>query len=107
VRGLSGLAIIVATPDARRFRTALTLAAAHAALGKRTSILLDGEAVALASDPPRDLLETCLELGATITLCQSGLAAAGLDAAALDARFDYGGMVGLLAGLGDDRLVVV
>ncbi len=104
---MTGLAIIVATPDPERFRSALTLAAAHAALGEATRILLDGDAVRLAAAPRGELLETCFELGATITLCQSGLAAAGLDAAALDVRFDYGGMVGLLAGLGDDRLVMV
>ena len=107
MRNVTGLAIIVATPDAVRFQTALTLAAAHAALGKSTRLLLDGDAVRLAADPPGDLLESCLELGVTITLCQSGLAAAGLDAGALDARFNYGGMVGLLAELGDDRLVIV
>ena len=104
---MTGLAIIVATPDPLRFRTALTLAAAHAALGKRTRMLLDGDAVRLAVDPRDDILETCLELGATITLCQSGLAAAELDAGSLDARFDYGGMIRLLADLGDDRLIVV
>jgi predicted peroxiredoxin len=100
-----GLAVIVAGTDPARFRTALTLAAAQAALGGRVRLLLDGEAVRLAA--MRDeLLESCLELGVTVTLCQSGLAAAGLRAAALDPRFDYGGMVGLLACLGDDRLVI-
>jgi predicted peroxiredoxin len=106
VRDVTGLMIIVASPDPLRFRTALTLAAAHAALGTRTRILLDGDAVRLAESPD-ELFESCLELGATVTLCQSGLAAAGLDARGLDARFDYGGMVGLLADLGEDRLVIV
>ncbi|WP_116091702.1 peroxiredoxin [Sphingomonas crusticola] len=104
---MTGLAIIVATPDPVRFRTALTLAAAHAALGGRTRLLLDGEAVRLAATSGAELLDSCFDLGATVTLCQGGLAAAGLDATALDARFDYGGMVGLLADLGQDRLVVV
>jgi hypothetical protein len=103
---MTGLAIIVAGVDVARFRTALTLAAAHAALGGRTRLLLDGEAVRLAVLPQDELIESCFDLGATITLCQSGLAAAGLEAAALDPRFDYGGMVGLLADLGDDRLVI-
>lgn len=103
---MTGLAIIVAGADGARFRTALTLAAAHAALGGRTRLLLDGDAVRLGVPPGDALLESCFDLGVAITLCQSGLAAAGLDAASLDRRFGYGGMVGLLADLGDDRLVI-
>jgi predicted peroxiredoxin len=102
---LKGLGIVVAGTDPRRFRTALTLAAAQAALGGRVRILLDGESVALAATAD-DLLDSCFELGATITLCQTGMAEAGLDAAALDPRFDHGGMVGWLAELGEDRLVL-
>lgn len=100
-----GLSIIVAGTDTTRFRTALTLAAAQAALGGQVRILLDSGAVILASTP-NDLLESCFELGAEVTLCQSGLAEAGLAASALDPRFRYGGMVGWLADLGADRLVV-
>jgi len=102
---MKGLAIIVAGTDPARFRTALTLAATQAALGARTRLLLDGESVRLATTRD-ELLESCFELGVTITLCQSGLAAAGLDAVSLDPRFEYGGMVGLLADLGEDRLVL-
>ena len=102
---MNGLGIIVAGADQARFRTALTLAAAHAALGGRVRILLDGESVSLAAAPD-ELLDSCFELGATVTLCQSGLAEAGLYAAALDPRFDHGGMVGWLADLGEDRLVL-
>jgi len=40
-------------------------------------------------------------------LCQTGLAEAGMEAASLDQRFSYGGMVGWLADLGMDRLVIV
>ena len=101
-----GLGIIVAGIDPVRFRTALTLAAAQAALGARVRILLDSGAVILASEPA-PLLESCFELGVEVTLCQTGLAEAGLDASALDPRFCHGGMVGWLAALGDDRLVVV
>ena len=104
---MTGLAIIVAGADPARFRTALTLAAANAALERRTRLLLDGEAVKMAVSPEEMLLETCFELGVTITLCQGGLAAAHMDASRLDARFDYGGMVGLLADLGADRLIVI
>lgn len=102
---LTGLGIIVTGMDPARFRSALTLAAAQAALGGRVRILFDGESVSLAA-VPGELLDTCFELGATVTLCQTGLAEAGLDAATLDPRFDYGGMVGWLAALGEDRLVL-
>lgn len=102
---LTGLGIIVSGADPSRLRTALTLAAAQAALGGRVYVLFDGESVRLAA-VPNELFDTCFELGATITLCQSGLAAAGLDAATLDPRFAYGGMVGWLADLGEDRLVL-
>jgi len=102
---MTGLGIIVAGTDMVRFRTALTLAAAQAALGGRTRILLDSGAVPLAANR-NELLESCFELGVDVTLCQSGLAEAGLAASALDPRFSYGGMVGWLADLGTDRLVI-
>ena len=102
---MTGLSIIIAGPDSVRFRSALTLAAAQAALGGRTRMLFDNAAVGLAA-APEELLETCLELGVAVTLCQSGLALAGLEAGGLDPRFGYGGMVGWLADLGDDRLVL-
>ena len=101
-----GLGIIVADTNPVRLRTALTLAAAQAALGGRVRILIDSGAVGLASagDP---LLESCFDFGVEVMLCQTGLAEAGMDAAALDLRFCYGGMVSWLADLGVDRLVVV
>jgi predicted peroxiredoxin len=100
-----GLGIIVAGTDPVRFRTALTLAAAQAALGGRARILLDSGAVVLA-EAPEALLKSCFELGVEVTLCQSGLAETGLEASALDPRFSYGGMVGWLADLGSDRLLI-
>jgi len=102
---MTGLGIIVADADPVRFRTALTLASAQAALGGRVRILLDSGAVALAlaSDP---LLESCFDFGVEVMLCQTGLAEAGLEASTLDPRFSYGGMVSWLADLGADRLVI-
>ena len=102
---MTGLGIVVADADPVRFRTALTLAAAQAALGARARILLDSAAVPLVSSS-NDLLESCFELGVEVMLCQSGLAESGLVASALDPRFSYGGMVGWLADLGTDRLVI-
>ncbi|WP_420136579.1 peroxiredoxin [Sphingomonas sp.] len=106
VRGVIGLAIIVATADAERLHMALRLAASHAALGGRTRLLLDDVAVP-AVQIGGALLESCFELGAEIILCQSGMAAVGLEAGALDGRLQFGGMVSFLAQLENDRLVVV
>jgi peroxiredoxin family protein len=102
---MTGLSIIVADVDPVRFRTALTLAAAQAALGARSRMLLDNAAVPLAANSD-ELLESCFELGVSVTLCQSGLALAGLQADRLDPRFAYGGMLGWLADLGEDRLLI-
>ncbi|HWI85620.1 MAG TPA: hypothetical protein VNT42_04760, partial [Sphingomonas sp.] len=96
MRRVTGLSIIAISADPGRFRSALGLAAAHAALGGRTRLLLDGEASRLVILPPDDLLQTCFDLGASITICQSGLAAVGVDAGTLDPRFTYGGLVGML-----------
>lgn len=103
-----GLTLVVAGPDPGRFTAALRLAATAAAVGGRTRLFLDEAAVALfpaaAGEP---LLAACLELGVGVELCQGGLAAAGLDLRALDPRLEGGGLAGLLAGLDDDRLVVL
>jgi len=120
--GLRGLTILVAEPSPARFRTALTLATAQAALGGRARLFLDGGAVALlrppvedAADPAyaaagmpglADLLGEALAMGVGISACQSGLALVGLDATTLDRRIGFGGMIGMLQTLGEDRLVI-
>jgi len=106
VRQLRGLTIMVATGDGQRFRAALTLAAANAALGGRTRVYLHETAVQLiATDEP--LLTTALEIGATLIVCQTGLAASGLDARDLPSGVETGGLVALLADLGEDRLTTL
>jgi len=102
---MRGISIIIAGSDPARFATALTLAAAQAALGARARILLDGAAVAMAPQGG-ELLDSCFDLGVTVMLCQGGLAASGLRASSLDPRFDYGGMIAFLTDLGEDRLVI-
>ena len=84
--------------------TALTLALAQRALGGAARLFVDGAAVALVGGAD-GLLDEALADGIAVTLCQTGLAAAGLEAARLDSRLGYGGLLGMLAGLGDDRLV--
>ena len=120
--GMRGLTVIVAEASRPRFRTALTLAAAQAALGGKARIFLDGGAVALLYPPVHDasdaaygvagmpmladLLDEALGMGVTISACQSGLALTGTDAATLDPRIGFGGMIGLLQAFGEDRLVL-
>ncbi|WP_223799669.1 peroxiredoxin [Sphingomonas nostoxanthinifaciens] len=107
---MRGLTIIVAGDDPQRFGTALAMAAAHAALGGSTNLFADGAAVVLLAgltEDRRALIDTALELGVRILACQTGLADTGLAFAALDPRIEAGGLVGVLAAIGDDRLVVV
>ena len=118
---MRGLVIVVTEPVPARLRAALTMALAAQALGGTARLFLEAEAVSLlaqpslAGDAPREaaglptarqLLDEAFDAGIRVTLCQSGLALSGLHADALDPRFDYGGMTGLLAGLNDDRLVL-
>ena len=118
---MRGLTLVLAEPSATRLRTALTMALAAQALGGRVRLFVDAEAVPVVAGPLREgdvafataglpstvqLLDEALVAGVRIVLCQTGLALAGLSAEALDPRFDYGGIVAMLADLGDDRLVV-
>lgn len=116
-----GLTIVVADADAARLRTALGLVAAQAALGGAAGVFLDSAAVALLQSPDSadacyhaaglptraELIATALDLGVALTLCQSGIALAGIDLATLDPRIAAGGLTAILATLGEDRLVVV
>lgn len=103
---LRGLTIVVVTDDVDRFGAALTLASAHAALGGPTRLYCHDRAVRLLiGDSP--LLATAREIGVRLIACQSGLADAGLAHESLAAEVEAGGMVGVLATLGDDRLVAV
>jgi len=111
---MRGLTIVVATPDPDRFRAALTMACAAAALGGRTRIYLHEGAVALltmtGTAPPglptlSELRIIALETGVELIACQTGLALAGL--AADTERVAAGGLIDLLATLADDRLVTL
>lgn len=107
------LKIVLTTPDAERFRGALTLAAAQAALGGETALFLQLDAVAMLRAPlaaPRDdahaaaglptlaaLLADAMTLGVRVVACQSGMALAGLTADTLPESVDVGGPVQFLA----------
>jgi len=120
----SPLALLVVSADPSRLRAALTLARAEVALGSTASIFLQGEAAALLKAPitdPQDqawlavgepslaqLLDETLDDGIAISLCQSGLAMAGIDASDLDPRIVLTGPIAFLADVqGDTRLLAL
>ncbi len=112
---MRGLTAIVASADHDRLRAALTLACAAAALGGRARVYLHEGAVALLGAPDRavppgvptlgELLAMAAESDVAVIACQTGLALAGLSADTLGVA--AGGLIDLLATLGDDRLVTV
>jgi predicted peroxiredoxin len=118
------LALLLVTTDAARLRAALTLARAEVALGGGASVFLQGEAASLLKPPiadPQDaawravgepalaeLLDEALDDGVAISLCQSGLAMAGIDAAGLDPRIALTGPIAFLGAVDKEmRLLVV
>ena len=111
---MRGLTIIVAGPDLDRFRAALTMACAAAALGGRARVYLHERAVTLlaarASAPAGlpdlpQLRAIANDSGVELIACQTGLALSGLSAE--QANVAAGGMIDRLATLADDRLVTV
>lgn len=119
---MRGLTIIVASDDPARFRAALTLAISQTALGGKarvycheTSVALltrasdvdaEGKRLAAAGLPDRAaLLAMALEGGVELTACQTGLALCGVALAELVEGVAAGGLMGVMATLGEDRLV--
>ena len=118
-----GLTIIVAEASSERFRVALSIAAAQAALGGTARIFCQGEAVSMLGPPIRgtadgnyekagqprlaDLFEEVLGLDVAVIACQSGIDLTDIDARTLDPRITIGGLVGMMQASGDDRLLVV
>lgn len=108
--------------DARRARAALSLALAQTALGGRVRIYAheravaafsrtplhddDSAALARAGLPDRSaMLAMAVEAGIALIACQTGIAMAGLALGDLVSGAEAGGLVCVLATLGDDRLV--
>lgn len=122
--GRPPLALIVVSPDPVRLRAALILARAEIALGGKARLFLQGDAAPLLRPPiaaPQDdvwraageptlaaLLDEALEDGVLVSLCQSGLAFAGMDADRLDSRIEITGPVAFLAAVAaDTRLLTL
>lgn len=120
---MRGLTIVVADLSSERFRAALTLAAAQAALGGKARVFCQGEAVAVLRPPVQgmeddahedaglpvlaELFEEALALGVELIACQSGLTLTNSNAGTFDPRIGFAGPVAVLQTLGDDRLLVV
>ena len=119
---MRGLTIIVATGDAGKFRAALTLAISQAALGGTARVYCHEASVALlarettpdtdsakleaAGLPDRPaLVVIALESGVDLIACQTGLTLTGLTLPGLIDGVEAGGLMGIMATLGDDRLV--
>ena len=119
---MTGLAIIVSTADQARFRAAMTLALTQSALGGRVrvyahetavpmlarSVRADDDSDTLAENglPDRlDLIAIALEADVAVIACQTGMAIAGLAVEDLVDGVESGGLMSVMATLGDDRLV--
>ena len=118
------LAIIIADDNPERFRTALVMSAAHAALGRGVRLFLQGAAVALLRSPIADpdgdrqtaaglptlgqLVSEATALGVRFAACQSSLALLGLSADMFGPDVEWTGMVGFLSHIDPvDRLIVI
>jgi len=120
-RMTGALTIIVATGDPERLHAALTFAAASSAIGTATKLHLHEGAVPLLRAPmlaPMDekrsaaglptlaqIYGEALGLGVNVTVCQSGLALAGLTIDSLEGTAEAQGPIGVLADA-DSRLLV-
>lgn len=118
---MRGLTILVPNNDRIRFRAALSLSCAQAALGGRVRLFCQEEAVALLVDRPDpdqplltdrglpdipQLIAAARDIGVRLMSCQTGLSAASLGLGDLYDGVEPGGLVGVLATLDDDRLTI-
>ena len=118
---MRGLTILVPTDDRVRFRAALSLACAQAALGGRVRLFCQEEAVAMLVDRPDpdrpmltdrglpdipQLIAAARDVGVGLMTCQTGLSAASITIGDLYDGVEAGGLVGVLATLDEDRLAI-
>lgn len=118
---ISGVTVILAEPDDTRLRAGMALACAAAALGGRARLHFHEHAVALLVALPEPdggeklaeglpdratLFAHAREAGVELTACQTGLALQRIDHGQLPAGTDPASLVGLLATIGEDRLVL-
>jgi peroxiredoxin family protein len=106
--------IMIVSDDAQRLWSALSVAAAYAALGKNVSVFLSGSAAACAAHDYQaacdtthaakgiatlaELFTSCAELGVAVSVCQTGMALCDLTAGDLKATCAATGLLYWLAG---------
>lgn len=101
---MRGLAILLAEADGPRAALVLELAASEAALGGPVALFLSRAALALLAEGGAPL-RTFRELGGSVCVCQTSMAAAGLDASSLPDWAEPSGLVGFLGARRDWRLL--
>lgn len=120
--GMQNLTIIVADISSERFRCALSVAAAQAALGAKARIFLQGESVSIIRAPMvgwedeayaaagqptlPQLFDEALKLGVGIIVCQSAMQMTGAEPRDFDDRVEYGGLMSVMQTLGEGRLLI-
>lgn len=119
--GITGVTVILAEPDDTRLRAAMALACACAALGGRARLHFHEHAVALLIAGPEPnggdklaeglpdrttLFAHAREAGVELTACQTGMSLQRIEHAQLPTDTEPSSLVGLLATIGDDRLVM-
>jgi intracellular sulfur oxidation DsrE/DsrF family protein len=102
---MSGLALVLAESQGPLAEAALELAAATAALGEPVALFLSRGSLGLLADGAGPL-QMLRELGATVCVCQTSMAAQGLDAAALPDWVEPTGLVAFLKPRRDWRLLL-
>lgn len=104
---MPGLLLIVSDGAGKRLEAAREVAAASAALGRPVAVLLRGDAAAALRDGALEpTLALLAELGVDVALCQTAMAAAGLEAADLPAGVVPHGLVGFMAARADWQLLL-
>jgi len=103
---MTGLALLIAEAGGPRVALALEAAAAAAALGERVEVFLAGEGVRLVAPEAAAPLATLRELGAGLHVCQTALAASGIQASDLAPEVAPSGLLSFLAGVRGFRLLL-
>lgn len=100
---MPGLLLILTRARGERFSAAMELAATSAALGRPVAVLLRGSAVQARK---MAVVDTLLDLGAHIAVCQTAMADRALSVADLPPGVQPLGLVAFLAGREDWQLVL-
>lgn len=104
---MPGLLLILTEAEGERFSAAMELAATTAALGRPVAALLRGPAVAALGRPQfGKAFDLLFELGVSISVCQTAMAAHALTASDLPPGVEALGMVAFLQGREDWQLLM-